>query len=344
MTHDAGDYQQVVELTERVINAKDQYYTSNHSGSVVGSDAADRYHLLEGYLYFTIFTVGNSSESILEWQYNGRNNSNTGLRDYYYNTDDKTVKSSIVMASPVFSSAADNADTDQGQKVYLSDNDYRLWNNVYDAGEAEATQLGIRKMVSTGIHASLEKTTKTYSRAFTEFQQNWVVYRLTDVMLMQAEALVALASGDSDVATLQKAFDLVKAVNDRGMKENAPDLLDFTKYNTKEKMEMLVLNERERELCFEGKRWFDLLRYNYRHTEGTNINQIIADQPVRPATDQSMLKLLVRKYGDGGLGAAVYKMKTEEYLYWPLQESETKVNSLLKQNPAWIQEKSTSKN
>ena len=38
-----------------------------------------------------------------------------------------------------------------------------------------------------------------------------------------------------------------------------------------------MLNERERELCFEGKRWFDLMRYCYRHMTGVNINQKLAD-------------------------------------------------------------------
>ena len=37
-------------------------------------------------------------------------------------------------------------------------------------------------------------------------------------------------------------------------------------------------------------------------------------------------------------------MKSEPYLYWPILESELKVNNLLKQNPVYIQEKSTSKN
>ncbi|UKK48363.1 RagB/SusD family nutrient uptake outer membrane protein [Prevotella sp. E9-3] len=344
MTHSKSDYQQVVTLTERVITAKDEYFKANSTSSNIGTGFVDRYHLLEEYMYMYIFTRGNAPESILEWQYNGRNNANTAIRDYYYNNDEKERKNSIVMASPVFNSAADNADTEQGQKIYLSTNDYRMWNNVYDAGEAEAEQLGVRKMVTTSPQPMLENTSKTYSRDFKEFQQNWVVYRLTDVMLMQAEALVELATDDTDQATLQKAFDLVDAVNKRAMTENATDVLDFTKYNTKEKMEVLVLNERERELCFEGKRWFDLLRYSYRHMTGTDINSLMADQTVWPETYQPMLKMIVRKYGDGGLGAAVYKMKTEPFFYWPIQESETKVNSLLKQNPVWEQEKSTSKN
>jgi hypothetical protein len=55
--------------------------------------------------------------------------------------------------------------------------------------------------------------------------------------------------------------------------------------------------------------------------------------------------MVIRKYGSGGEGDAVsYKMKGEPYLYWPIQESEIKVNNLLKQNPVWYQETTTSKN
>jgi len=37
-------------------------------------------------------------------------------------------------------------------------------------------------------------------------------------------------------------------------------------------------------------------------------------------------------------------MKSEPYLYWPVQESEIKVNKLLKQNPVFHMEKSSTKN
>ena len=103
--------------------------------------------------------------------------------------------------------------------------------------------------------------------------------------------------------------------------------------------------ERERELCFEGKRWFDLMRYCYRHMEGVDIHQKLADQAAWPELYKPMLDMVIRKYGSGGEGDAVsYKMKGEPYLYWPIEENETKVNPLLKQNPVYIQEKTTSKN
>ena len=129
------------------------------------------------------------------------------------------------------------------------------------------------------------------------------------------------------------------------MAKTATDTLKFASFKSKEDLELLVMAERERELCFEGKRWWDLMRYGYRHMTGVDIHQKLADQAAWPELYQPMLDMVIRKYGSGGEGDAVaYKMKSEPYLYWPIEESETKVNNLLNQNPVYIQEKTTSKN
>ena len=50
-------------------------------------------------------------------------------------------------------------------------------------------------------------------------------------------------------------------------------------------------------------------------------------------------------FADVGGGEAVSaKMKTEPYLYWPVLESEIRVNKNLQQNPVYELDKTTSKN
>lgn len=352
MTHSKSDYQQAIAFTDSVINAKHAYYKLYEVYDVT-SQEEDRYHLEDGEKAFlTIFNGGgNSHESILEWQYNGRNNSNQALENYYYQSGNENSyqRNGILMASPIFNIVDKDANTEKSKKLYLSKNDYRLWNNVFEANNEEATQLSVRKMVATkaitDIATRTTGETNSNSRAFKEFQQNWIVYRLTDIMLMQAEALVETAANDSDQVVLKQAFNLVQAVNKRSMKKNSADTLKFESFTSKADMELLVLAERERELCFEGKRWFDLMRYCYRHMEGVNIRQRLADNTSWPSLYSPMLNMIVRKFGESGEGDAVtYKMKSEPYLYWPIQESELKVNNLLNQNPVFIQEKSTSKN
>lgn len=352
MTHSNSDYQQVITYSDYVIKAKDDYYKLYQERELTEQEE-DIYHLEEGNIaFYTIFNSnqGNSHESILEWQYNGRDNSNQALENYYYQSGNENAysRTGILMASSIFNSVATDANTDQAQKLYLSKNDYRFWNNVYDANNDEAEQLNIRKMVdNSGTVIEVTNNvgpSKSNSRDFKEFRQNWIVYRLTDVMLMKAEALVETAASDSDKVTLKNAFNLVQAVNKRSMYKNAKDTLKFEDFKTKLDFELLVLAERERELCFEGKRWFDLMRYCYRHMEGVNISQRLADTTTWPELYQPMLTFIIRKYSDNGGDAISYKMKTEPYLYWPIQESEIKVNKLLKQNPVFYQEKTTSKN
>ena len=352
MTHSKADYEQAIAFTDMVIDAKDAYYRQYQERDITAQEE-DRYHLADGDMALsTVFgtNLGNSHESILEWQYNGRNNSNTALENYYYESGNKDnhQQTGILMASQLFNTVATNANTADAQKLYLSKNDYRFWNNVFDANNEEAQQLAIRKMVATEDIATISALTvgpaKSNDRSFEEFRQNWIVYRLTDVMLMKAEALVETAASDSDRVTLKRAFDLVQAVNKRSMAKNATDTLKFDNFKSKGDMELLVLAERERELCFEGKRWFDLMRYCYRHMTGVNISQRLADTSAWPELYQPMLTMVIRKYSDDGGDAVSYKMKSEPYLYWPLQENEVKVNSLLNQNPVYVQEKSTSKN
>lgn len=350
MTHDNADYQKVVELVDRVVEAKDAYY-KKYNTELVGTGKEDPYHLYDGedaQLMLFHFNNGNSRESILEWQYNGINNSNSELERDYYKTD-RNAQHGRLMASKIFNSIEATANKEQAQKIFFSTSDYRFWNTVYDANNAEAEQVPIRKMVyaessqSTVSTKSAVGLSKKSSRDFDNFRQNWIVYRITDLMLMKAEALVAMSS-DDDKGNLNEAFNLVQTVNLRSMEKTAKDTLKINNFTTKDAMELLVLTERERELCFEGKRWWDLMRYSYRGMEGVDISRTMNDQAEAPKLRRQMANFVTRKYKAGEGDVVAYKMDTEPYLYWPVSENEIKVNNLLKQNPVWVQEKSTEKN
>lgn len=82
-------------------------------------------------------------------------------------------------------------------------------------------------------------------------------------------------------------------------------------------MEELVLQERQRELMFEGKRWFDLVR-KARRDGKTNF----------------LVNKVQQKGSDNG-GVVQTKLAKMDGLYWPYNNDELKVNGNLVQNPSY---------
>jgi hypothetical protein len=79
-----------------------------------------------------------------------------------------------------------------------------------------------------------------------------IMYRLADIFLMKAEAFAALSNTDSAIAYL----NMVRQRAGNGDYSGATDKLTVEKE---------ILDERGRELFFENKRWYDLVRF---HKEG----------------------------------------------------------------------------
>lgn len=330
MTHSTADYEAAEKCCQRIIESKQALYPKDPLDPEAGE-----YPLYMGAeAYNNVFFTGNSRETVLELQYDGKNNQNTAVLNYYY-LYAKNAGHGYCYASPIFSKVG------SGQ-VYTTDTDYRYWESTYDVGNTQFTNFDVRKMIGNGTVDMLNSPT-AFKRAdeireYSDYSQNWIAYRLTDVMLMKAEAMIARAKSDTD-SLLQQAFALIKAVNDRSLYQ-ASLALKSGNYNSRESMELLLLDERQRELCFEGKRWFDLMRYNYRHITPADPAKTLArladEGVVFSRNSDTMLQLMARKYEAAGNGAGVIaKMRTEPTLYWPVSQSELKVNKNLRQNPVY---------
>lgn len=77
-----------------------------------------------------------------------------------------------------------------------------------------------------------------------------IMYRLADIYLMKAEAYAGLNDVPSAIEYLEK-------VRDRA------DTGEYTGAIDKQSVEKEILDERGRELFFENKRWYDLVRFHY---------------------------------------------------------------------------------
>lgn len=161
---------------------------------------------------------------------------------------------------------------------------------------------------------------------------NWVVYRIPDVMLMKAEALAYRAEAND----LAEAYELVEAVYNRSQQMGADgtdkkqvlaNYYSYSSYSSSEAMARLVLEERQRELAFEGKRWYDLVR------------KALCD-----GSTEAMLGIMIpRKYESN---PAAYRIKLLDMysLFFPIAEREINTNDLLKQNPVYETESVYEKN
>ena len=162
---------------------------------------------------------------------------------------------------------------------------------------------------------------------------NTIIYRLADIMLLKAEALVQMAKNSDGIATSDKiilylgeAWELVKKIRNRA---NATETTDYF-YGIENanglsvnSMEKFVYEERIRELMFEGKRWFDALRQAKRNNyEGNNLDYLyqIATYGASAAKVSNLQK----------------KLKNKNFHYFPIYQDEMETNKKLVQNPFYL--------
>jgi SusD family. len=162
-----------------------------------------------------------------------------------------------------------------------------------------------------------ENSTGTVSSySYRSNTSNWIVYRLTDIALMKAEALIQSRQEAGMEEAIIMANVSYKRANPTG------DSLSVSNYSTYGQVADLILRERQRELMFEGKRWFDLMR--------------LARRENSPASLVSYISKVTT--GSEALG----KMSSMNALYWPINKSELEANTALTQNPFYESELSSS--
>ena len=220
--------------------------------------------------------------------------------------------------------------TGQDRRVFAERNkklDSRIYTNCLYRGSGGDKAINKYTTSTVDISTSTGTPEASYGSKYSRNQNgsNWIIYRLTDIMLLKAEALAQMvrdggSTEDSEYnrSLLDRAFTLVNAVNKRALcQSQLNDTLRRADYTTKSDMETLVLQERQRELMFEGKRWFDLVRLSQRNGN----TQVLTSAALSKATT-----------GEGLIGNHLAKM---DAIYWPYNLDEMKVNLNLVQNPAF---------
>lgn len=337
------DYQKVIEYCDAVLDMyMERYDRDNPMGGGTSSENNENpYHLIRmnanggtqdvvDDIYDEIFVQKNSRESILELQFDGSTNSNTCLYNYrdnnnglYRHRDNNT---GLLQASAPCQTVTRNIDNTSG---LFSQSDIRRWQSLVYT-EAGQRVYSIGKYTYQSItHDNLEDNSEGTENTFIptgSFSSNWIIYRLSDVLLMKAEAITRLDAPTTE--QLQDAFNCVTMILYRANPSVTTDRdkLSFTDYQEPSQLFDLVMRERRREFFGEGKRWFDLVRMA--EHDGTTTN---------------MLTLLLTKYATN-TNAVRAKLASMNSLYSPVYENELKVNPNLHQNPAWEKEETIERN
>jgi len=337
VTHSQADYEQCVAYCDKVIASKKSQHIRGRNEVVEKAyplaDARDMYN--------DLFVEQNAEESILELQLR----SNLPLCQYLYKYKSANAAAGVgfLRATPIFGGTAstyNNTTTSVSNSTLFASTDLRYYAACYLPSSGEESY-DIRKMISENGVQSKTPTKNREGYNYGGLNRNYNIYRLTDIMLMKAEALVQQVdtsmTKEVQQALLQVPFTLVQEVNSRALyQEDQADSMKWATFKnlSKENFELLVMQERMREFCFEGRRWYDLMRYNYRHVEGVSYDKTMAECGTLPANYKEMLVLMTRCRGTEASGVQA-KMANEAYLYMPVPNRDIIVCPLLKQNPAY---------
>ncbi len=267
-------------------------------------------------MYSQVFYRKNSTESIFEIQFDEDDMKNLAITDWYCSLENYLGYISFPPALGYdlitgYTGAHSPFNYKVGT-VYESVKDIRSWNFIRNFPES-----GIFSIFKYGGR-SVTKT-ENYKPSYynSSVTSNWIVYRLSDIMLLKAEALVQQGKEED----WKDAVSLINAVYLRSNEDGIP--LNASLYTTKFERERLVMRERQRELLFEGKRWFDLMRMARREKDVTNLNLLVTAK---------------RDDSPAPLGALVL-----DAIYMPVAKSELDANKNLVQNKFYKESETTGK-
>jgi hypothetical protein len=252
---------------------------------------------------FNVFFIGNSTESIFELQFDSDVQFNHRVTEFYGTNSSGNSNGNWVIPPILMTQGNGCPFKYNGSNEIESEHDIREKDFVRQIADKYCIvkYVGLRAEDSSGksVYGSFNKSA------------NWIFYRLSDVILMKAEALVQLNRSEAD---LQEALKMVNITYLRSNPNLESDSLKFENYNNVKSLEELVLRERERELMFEGKRWFDLVR-----------------MARRAGTTAPVLNFIASNFA-GDVSMQISKMSNMEALYLPIHQDELTANRALKQN------------
>jgi hypothetical protein len=260
------------------------------------------------YLFDQLYVTGNCVESIFELQFPKQHESmDDSFYDLFNSSRPKIASNDVVLDEIIF--PEDERDKDA--------KDIRGSGFAYNNGY-------VWKYVGTSRSGNTLRALRVFP--------HWIVYRYADVILMQAEALnqLAMQNNANDQRLLGEAYSLVRQIRERANAVENSDS-DLGAIIDGKALERLILNERARELAFEGKRWYDVLRFARRDNYGYD--------PVekKDANREYLMQLAINSAPPEKLASLQVKYTNNWFHYWPIHVGTVEINKNLVQNEFYAQ-------
>lgn len=383
-----ADYNQSYDYAQKVIDAKKQIFRENSIDGVNLNNLIDRnvytkygYPLLgeivTGYTdvpaaYNQIFCDGYSFESIFEFGswYGSTTTWNTGFSYLFGAEDEKTSQTKTYMLADGDLMRDIPTGTTFNLSIFPTATDIR---SISSFSWEDATSFSVNKYCSKSVSTGYDgksvinfKTSGIVPRhsipSAKNSYHNYVFYRLTEMILFQAEAEIEFAkllekenaaaseaseNGNSAADSVKvdaaktglyaMSADQLKAdalqhicavyLRSNPYANSAKDALpNASKLTSIDDYELCLMRERQREFLFEGKRYYDLVR-----------------QARREGNTNKFITYMMHKFAEGGASVAV-KLKKIDFMYLPVLKKQIQINPMLKQNSAYQDEETIENN
>lgn len=260
--------------------------------------------------WFTIFNPGNSEESIFELQYSANMTDGTSyqtndLPNLFYNDNTTTYQLSENLTMEL------NQDASDIMARFYGDPDMYVRTRYGSYVGQENSSIGY-------VWKYLGGTTITEPRTTQYYDPNFIIYRVSEVMLMKAEALVMRSMGQN-IDDNTAALAIVNQIRNR------TNLLDATAGPTSGLSDILqaIVHENIHEFIGEGRAWYDLLRVG-RYTDPTGATNFVTE-------------FFINNVVNYNLTASESKIRSvlldKNAWYLPVNDDEILHNDKLVQNP-----------
>jgi hypothetical protein len=284
----------ITKYTVNAIQADAYLYKYDYANCIIACDKirnSGQFGLVAGDSNFfnSVYSNGNSTESIFEFQYDGSTSQvNPFYQMFTINATSDDIVAQVNVRGDLFP-----VDVNNDKNV-----------DVRAAIAANSGTGYIAKWIGTPNSSAILTATTSF--------RHWIIYRYAEILLDEAEAYAYSGQGTQALGLVQLIQKRANAIYDPNFSLTYPDPTNA------EQVGLYVLDERNREFIYEGKRWYDLVRYAKRNFPTTG--HILTDALAVNA-NAALQQILISKYKDPNA------------FYLPIYYNELVLDPNLIQNP-----------